>query len=486
MSGDEKITMPGQEEIDKAVERIIEEGLGKQLSASQKNRKVWMWGLAGAAVLALILAVSIPLLRKNKPSIRYPGVQSIQAERPAATAQKMSADEFARNEAAYRWASAQKEKAKVSLPLQEEMRPYYERLMAQMLSGSEDNAVYSPLSIYLGLAMLAEVSGGNTRQQILDVLNVTDTETLRKNASALWESNYADAPGMKSLLANSFWLREGYAYNQSTLKQLSKSYYADSFIGLPGSGAMDKALQKWTDENTGGLLSEYTKDLKLDSDTVLALVSTIYYKTSWELPFFAEQNTKEIFHGTHGDTEVEMMHKEDPMDFYEGEHFVSVGIPLKNSGFVYICLPKADTAAAALAADQELLEMVQENDHWTSGYNKTVSLSLPKFTVSDKNDLRGTLRALGITDAMDDTLADFTPLTAKKEDAAGLYLGKAQHAAKVSVDEEGVIGAAYTFFEIPVAGWSEKIELTVDRPFLFLVTGQDNSVLFAGVINDLP
>ena len=485
MSGEEKIVMPAPEEIDRAVEHIVEEGLGKGTAAGKKRLRMRLLMLGGAAVIALVLAVGIPLFRKSAAKVNYPGVETVQAVRPAATAKNMSADEFNQSEAAFRWMNAQKAAAAVSLPLQEGMRPFYEGLMAQMLSDTKDNAVCSPISIYLALSMLAEVTAGETQKQILDALNVPNTETLQKNAAALWESNYSDAPMQQSRLANSFWLNDQFNCSRSQLRRLADTYHADSFIGVPGSDAMDKALQKWTNENTGGLLAEYTKGLKLDRDTVLALVSAIYFNSSWELPFFAEKNTREVFHGTQGDTEVIMMHKEDPMDVYEGEHFTSVALPMKTSGFVYICLPKEGTDAGALAADPELLDIVHMNDHWTSGYNTTVCLSLPKISVSGKTDLIGTLQALGITDATDARKADFTPLAAKKEDAAGLHLGRAEHAAKLSIDEEGVVGAAYTMIVIPVAGWPERIELTVDRPFFFLVTGQDNSILFAGVVNHI-
>ena len=485
MIADEKIPVPAPEEIDRAVEHIVEEGVGKGTAAAKRRLRTWLWALGGAAVLALVLTVGIPLFRKAETATEYPGVTALLAERPAATAAKMSVDEYVQSEAAFRWMSAQKEKAAVSLPLQESMRPFYERLIRQMLSGQEGNAVCSPVSIYLALSMLAEVTAGDTQKQILDLLNVPDSEELRKNVSAIWESNYADTPDMKSVLANSFWLNEAYQYNSTTLKRLTDSYHADSFAGVPGSEVMDKALQKWMNDNTGGLLSEYVKDIRLSSDTVLALVSTLYLNSPWELPFFADENTKEIFHGTGGDAEVEMMHKENPMNVYEAEHFTSVGLPMKNSGFVYICLPKEGTDAAELAADPELLSVIGENDHWTSGYNRTVRLSLPKFSVSGRTDLKETLQALGVTRVMDSFLADFSPLLAEKEDSAGLYLERAEHAAKLSVDEEGVIGAAYTFFLIPLAGWPETVEFTVDRPFFFLVTGQDNSILFAGVVNNI-
>lgn len=95
------------------------------------------------------------------------------------------------------------------------------------------------------------------------------------------------------------------------------------------------------------------------------------------------------------------------------------------------------------------------------------------------------MRALGVTDALDTDLADFSPLTGDKEN---LYLSKADHAATLEIDENGVTGAAYTELgisetaaEIP----DDEIDFVLDRPFLFLVTGQDGSILFSGVVRNI-
>lgn len=72
---------------------------------------------------------------------------------------------------------------------------------------------------------------------------------------------------------------------------------------------MDQALQTWTDNNTGGLLKEYTKDMAIAPDTVFELVSTIYYKAMWRENFWEVNTEKETFHGTAGDTDVDMMKK---------------------------------------------------------------------------------------------------------------------------------------------------------------------------------
>lgn len=79
---------------------------------------------------------------------------------------------------------------------------------------------------------------------------------------------------------------------------------------------MDRTA-KWFEEilggiaNTGGLLSDYTKDMSISPDTVLEILSTIYYKAMLHEEFRTDNTTQETFHGTKGDTTVDMMHKTD-------------------------------------------------------------------------------------------------------------------------------------------------------------------------------
>jgi len=170
------------------------------------------------------------------------------------------------------------------------MGQYYEQIQKELLSDASDhNAVCSPLNIYIALSMLAEVTDGNTRKQILDVLNVKDMDVLNKRIEAIWDANYVDTPALKSMLANSIWLKSGIGYNEDTLKRLSTEYHASSYSGEMGSKSMNLKLQKWTDEHTGGLLKEYTKELELKPESVLALISTIYYKASWDKEFPDEE-----------------------------------------------------------------------------------------------------------------------------------------------------------------------------------------------------
>jgi serine protease inhibitor len=292
-----------------------------------------------------------------------------------------------------------------------------------------------------------------------------------------------DTPILKSLLANSTWLKDGYTYNSETMKRLAETYYASSYIGNPGSEEMGRAMRDWTDRNTGGLLSDYVKDMKLDSDTVLALVSTIYYKAMWLEEFSEKMTTQEAFHGTSGDSTVDMMHTTDTMGVFSNEQFTSLGLGLNDSGAMYFYLPNEGVDVNALASDPDVITATQWRNSEGWSY-PLVHLSVPKFHVSSKTDLLDVIEQLGITDALDPELSDFTPLTEDRDD---LYLSTAEHAAMVEIDEHGVTGAAYTELALS-EGTSmpqDEIDFVLDRPFMFTITGRDGSILFSGIVRNI-
>ena len=88
-----------------------------------------------------------------------------------------------------------------------------------------------------------------------------------------------------------------------------------------GSEEMNKMLRDCIDEGTNGLLTDYTKDIKMDPETVLALVSTLYYKAAWADKFYEDQTKDMLFHGASGDKDVKMMHRDASMQVYDFDKF---------------------------------------------------------------------------------------------------------------------------------------------------------------------
>ena len=410
-------------------------------------------------------------------------IKSVEAVIPSPISEGTDVNKFANGDAHSEWWKDYTEKVHKSQTVQAGMEQYYELIQKELLSDATDhNAVCSPLNIYIALSMLAEVTDGNTRKQILDVLNVKDMDVLNKRIKAIWDANYVDTPALKSILANSIWLRNDIEYNEDTLKRLSVEYHASSYSGEMGSESMNQKLQKWTDEHTGELLTEYTKELKLKPESVLALISTVYYKASWDKDFPKEQTNKGIFHGVLGDQSVPMMHNDIITNLYQTEHFQAVGLSLVDSGTMYFFLPKEGYKAQDIATDPQMIKICMEPESVESN-SALVHLTVPKFNDSAKTDLLECLKNIGITDVLSDKQADFTPLTKEIEN---IYLSSAEHAAMVKIDEEGVIGAAYTVLMMEAAGIiQDQVDFIIDRPFVFAVAAPDGSILFTGVIQNI-
>ena len=176
------------------------------------------------------------------------------------------------------------------------------------------------------------------------------------------------------------------------------------------------------------------------------------------------------------------MHRSDTGTYYWGEKFGAVNLSLRESGAMKLLLPDEGVTPEALLQDEEAMNFLLGGGEWENSKFLIVNLSVPKFDVSSDLNLNKSLQALGVTDVFDSDAADFSPVI---ENADGVFLSRAEHAARVAIDEEGVTAAAYTVMMEAGAAMppDEKIDFTLDRPFVFAITSQDGLPLFIGVVN---
>lgn len=360
---------------------------------------------------------------------------------------------------------------------------FFQRSIPEFLSGDENRA-YSPLNVYMALAMLAEVTDGSSRQQILDLLGIDTIEALRTQVSYVWNAHYCDDGQTATLLANSLWLDEAYTFNADTARTLAQQYYASVFHGDLGTDELDQQLRAWLDSQTGGLLQDKTSQLELPDDTVFALASTIFFTTGWEAGFSENDTAEGLFHCDGFDLRTQFMN--DTLTFgtyYRGEEFGAVRLGLENENDMWLILPDEGVRVEDVLESGAYLELTRDPGGWDDQKVLTIHLSLPKFDISTQTDLIDGMKNLGVTDVFDRHASDFSPIV---PNARELFVDKIDHAVRVAIDEEGVIAAAYavmsmTFVTAPDLP-EEEIDFILDRPFLFLITSQDALPLFAGVV----
>lgn len=380
------------------------------------------------------------------------------------------------------WWEDQQSRLTLSTDYASGLEPFWTATMETYLADTEENAVYSPLNVYLTLAMLAEITDGTSRQQILDILGAADMEALREQVGVMWQANYADDGVTTSIPGSSLWMNEDIVFHQPTLDALAQHHYASSYQGEMGSDGMNRTLQTWLNDQTGGLLEEQAADIELEPQTVIALASTLYYKAAWMDEFWKDQTDTGTFYAVDGEESVEFMHQSNTRAYYWGMHFSAVGQALNGSGSMWFILPEAGMTPQDLLQDNETMAFAVMTDRWHNTKQLQVNLTVPKFDVSSSMNLTDGLMQLGITDVFDAGVADFTPLC----DMDGLLVSKAQHDARVMIDEEGCTAAAFTVMAVEGIADTmelEEVDFVLDRPFLFVITNQEGVPVFAGVVN---
>ena len=500
-----------REQLSDAIGRLDESVIEETLK--QRRRRPW-WVAAVAVAACVCLAVGMvtvwPQLKPHgvKPSVdgdihSTNGGTTMSTTRPhheqpdlpisfaLAKAQypKMAqrVGYFEDEDGYYTWWEAIAAQRKQAKGHADGMTDYYASTIAEFLSGEAgENRVYSPLNVYLALAMLAETAEGDSRTQILDLLGVSDLTALREKCNGLWNGVYLDDGAVTSLLANSLWLSDNayWQYDMDTVNILAEYYYASTFEGEMGSAAYDYALQDWLNEQTDNLLQEQAGGLGFDPNTVLALASTICFRAKWLNDFNADSNTEGVFKTANGDVDCTYMNTEGGGAAYFGEQFTAVSLGLDDDAYeMYFFLPDEGVSVDSLIADEQVLSVLQENNHSSLFHHVWANISIPKFDVVSDRDLKAGLQELGVTDVFDAATGDFGGILTEQTDP--VWVSKVQHAARVAIDEEGVTAAAYTVEMMDgMGGPEETLDFVVDHPFMFAITGPGNTILFAGVVEN--
>lgn len=440
-----------------------------------------------AAVLAIAIGISTSILPAPAPDSgeTFTPIPII-AEALALSKgqQKLSPPKKEDYPSAYDWIAAQNaysEEAQAILKnttlVQEQLLSFFTEGNRNFLQG-KDNVIWSPANAYTGLAMAAEVTAGNTRQQILELLGASDIESLRDQVYAVWESSYMNSDDNICTLANSLWLENGLNFRQEPLDILSSAYHASVYRGDLGSSEINSAIGTWLNNNTGGLLKNAADNIHLSQDMILALYSTLYFKGQWLDQFSVKKSTTDVFHSPYGDRNVTFMNESLTTEYFWGDHFGAMRLSLRNGSEMWFILPDEGKSIEDVLQDDQYASMILD-PQWEDQKSVVVNLSLPKFDISASQDLTAGLRAMGVTDAFIPGTADFSAITSD----IPVCFSSANQAVRVKIDEEGVEAAA--FISLPgFAGGSppdETVDFVLDRPFIFVIT--HSIPLFAGVVN---
>ncbi len=356
----------------------------------------------------------------------------------------------------------------------------------QAIRGSDGNLFYSPYSISLALAMTYAGARGETESQMADTLRFTLPQARLHPAFNALDTTLAsrgegargkDGEGFKLAIANSIWGQAGYTFLDTFLDTLAENYGAGlrllDFAKAP-EGAR-KTINDWVSEQTEERIRDLLPPDSITDLTRLVLTNAIYFNAAWRMPFDESMTRDGVFHLLDGGkVTVPMMSQMEFFGYAQGDGYQAVEL-LYNGGelSMVILLPDAGRFADFEAPlDADTLAAIVGNLAQAN-----VLLTMPKFRYDARLDLAGTLSKMGMPEAFGMS-ADFSGMDGKKD----LFISGVFHKAFVSVDEAGTEAAAATAVVMTLkAAPGLPVEVTVDRPFIFLIRDiETGAILFVG------
>lgn len=342
----------------------------------------------------------------------------------------------------------------------------------------EENAVVSPVSGYLALAMAAMGAEGETRAEILNALNLTD-EAFEAEVKALFCAVSSDAAA-----ANSVWADAKFALKDEYVSAVRDALGADAFSVTLSSAETADAINRWVDERTMGKIPSLLTD-PLSDDAALAIVSTLYFNKEWQDRFNVSNTREKVFHTDAGeDAFAEFMNKTAYFRYFasdDGAQAVILPYEGERSVFLAILPPEGVTADGYLKTlSADAVAGILENAE-----SRKVALSLPKIEKEARLDMKASLEKMGISRAFDENAAELGKMV---ESDVRLYLSDAVQKVRLSLAERGTEAAAAT--ALIANGTSammpeETVTVAFDRSFLYaILDAETGAAMFMGKVTN--
>lgn len=458
-------------------ERLIEQTDKARKKRDKKHAPKILAISAGAAAVAVCAAFAFSVLPQKISELSYSRYAVAKSVYPPQSAYP-SEFVFNRDKKLDTWREERDVREAAAEKIPAETETFFSRTTQEFLSSTEEqNSIYSPVNLYVALAMLAQSTAGSTQSELLDVLCADSAQHAADTAGDIWNAAYIDDGVAKTLLANSLWVDNSVTIDKDAAKKLAENFRASVFTGDMKSGSFANALSAWISEQTGGLISGKADFVE---NELCELVSTLYYEANWYDEFSASQNEKRTFHSPSGDTQETFMYEYDSSGtYFFGNTFGSVKKGLKHGGTMTFILPDEGRSIEEVLGDEDFAEFVFGGDSYDKSKSMRVKLHVPKFDISSDLDLTQGLKSLGLSDIFDS--GDFSPLL---QNTVETGLAAVKHTARVTMDEQGVTAAAV--IRLPMSGAAmppeDEIELYFDRPFIFVITSETGLPLFVGTV----
>ena len=344
-----------------------------------------------------------------------------------------------------------------------------------------ENTLISPLSVLYALAMTANGADGETLAQMEQVLGM-DVDNLNSYMLAYLDL-LPETKDYKMSLANSIWFKDdpNFLVEQSFLQTNADYYGAGAYKAAFDEGTRND-INNWVKEHTDGMIPEIIDEIP--DEAIMYLVNALAFDAKWADEYEEHQIREGRFtmeDGTRQD--VDMMHSEE-YTYLEDDMATGFIKYYKDRRYAFAAMLPNEGVSVSQYVDSLTGEHLREL--LNTPQDLTVFASIPKFETEYDIEMSEVLQEMGMTDAFDWQIADFSKLGTYNVDGMNICINRVLHKTFISVTEQGTRADAATAVEMVAEGAAEIIEykeVVLDRPFVYmLIDCETNLPFFIGTM----
>lgn len=337
----------------------------------------------------------------------------------------------------------------------------------------DENTLISPLSVFTALSMTANGAKEETLAQFNSLLGM-DIEKLNGYLYDYIE-NLPSSDGFKLNLANSLWIKENYVeVKKEFVSLLSECYKANVY-----ESAFDKNtaadINAWVSEHTDKMIKKIIDEIP--EDVFMYIINAIVFDSEWKNKYEKYDIEDGYFNNSNGtNTKVQMMNSYENKYYEDSE--VKGFIKEYKDGYSFVAFLTNDANNfenfANSLSGEKITKMLSS---FTDDSVKTV---LPQFKYEYENELSEELKGLGLTNAFDKKLSDFSNIN----DEWRIFINRVIHKTFIDVNADGTKAAAVTAVELDAESCviDEKV-IYLNRPFVYMIIDNStNMPIFIGTL----
>lgn len=351
-----------------------------------------------------------------------------------------------------------------------------------IVDNNEDDFIISPISMYMAFSILHSAADDNVKQEIEELFSLNKEDF--KSAKEIYEGLSFDIKDeFQSILklTNSVWFDDRLDYNKDAMQTLADELYCYAYKEpfYKNNAKANKELRKFIKEMTNGVID---RDFDLASNTLMALVNTLYVQDNWDEFDLA---TKEM--------EFKNLNKNNLLKFIISNY--SAGRTIKSEKCSYFDMKSARNIHLQLVVPndcyslndimnlEDLNIITNHPNYYYANDEKHYYCTrciVPEFKIKNSLELDTVLLTKGY---LKQAFTAYNTNLINDE----LKISRIIHDASLEINKKGLIGAAATIIASKDGSadptYNIYEELIIDKPFMFVLKYKD-IILFEGRVTN--